>query len=301
MFDIPVLIIVFNRPDLAIQAIRAIKQIKPAKIYIAGDGPRTGVEGEAKICLESRDVVLKEIDWDCQVQTLFQEVNLGCALGVSTAINWFFRHEEMGIILEDDCIPGESFFSFCRTLLLHYKDDEEVMHIAGFNDQNNIQRGDGSYFFSNFPIIWGWASWRRAWQHYDFNVENIDSNFKSFTRSAFYGNKDAAERWLGLLFYNLDSTWDYQWDYSIFRRKGLCISPNVSLIKNIGFDERATHTLKPVTGTESEVGIMTEIIHPSKKAPDPLADKLTISKKFYAHLLRRVYIKATNKLFLKTA
>jgi hypothetical protein len=292
MFDIPVLLIVFNRPDFAAQVAKSLKEIRPTKLYIAADGPRSGKEGEAKICQETRDAVLKEVDWDCQVFTRFQDNNLGCALGVSGAINWFFQNEEAGIILEDDCIPDKSFFSFCRDLLIRYKDDEHVMQISGYNDQNGNARGDASYFFSNFPTGWGWASWRRAWQHYDFNVKELDKEFnKNLVRKTFYGNHKAALNWLRLLLYNLDSTWDYQWAYAIFLKNGLCISPNVSLVKNVGFDERSTHTHKPLSNQIIDAGTIDKIVHPDCIAPHKKADELTMAKRYYSPFLKRIYYK----------
>lgn len=300
-FDIPILLITFNRPDSVLKVLDTIRDVKPERIYIAADGPREHKEGEEQVCIETRQAVLNAIDWDCKVQTLFQEKNLGSGLAPSTAISWFFEHEEMGIILEDDCVPVPSFYAFCRELLVFYKDDSRVMHISGFNDQDNIKRGKASYYFSYFPCGWGWASWRRAWQHHSLKPLNVDLEFKRrLIHVPFYSNEKAAEVWLKHMFYNLENAWDYQWDYAIWRQNGLCITPNVSLIRNIGFDERATHTHEFMEGySDVQVGEIREIIHPANFFPNLSADKYTIAKRYYRPFLERMYGKLKSKVLVK--
>jgi hypothetical protein len=303
MKDIPVLLIMFKRPDTALEVIKAIKDAKPSRLYIAADGPREGKPGEKEACEETRKTVLHEIDWDCQVFTLFHPKNLGCCEAPAKAITWFFENEEMGIILEDDCVPNPSFFTFCAELLHYYKDDERIMQITGFNDQNNKIRGEASYFFSHFPSGWGWASWRRAWKHYKIKPENVDKEYKSnLVTRAFYNNKKAAETWLKLMYYNLDGTWDYQWAYTIFQQKGLCITPNIALVRNIGFDHRATHTSKFMHGfTNIKTGEVNKIIHPLELKAHQDADRQTMAKRYYAPFLKRMYGKVYSLFASKKA
>lgn len=166
----PVLLIIFNRAHTTQQVFDRIRQVKPKKLYVAADGPRPHVGTDAERCAETRRIV-EQVDWDCEVKTLFQEQNLGCGVAPSRSISWLFEHEEYGIILEDDCIPSRSFFWFCQELLEKYKYDTRVMHISGNNYLDGWRRdSDYSYYFSDKVNSWGWATWRRAWQLYDFHL-----------------------------------------------------------------------------------------------------------------------------------
>ena len=168
MYNIPILFIIFRRKDIALQSFERIKQVKPSKLYIACDGARENVKGEAELVKATQDSILQQIDWECNVRTLFQKENLGCGKGVYTAINWFFENEEMGIILEDDCLPSQSFFPFCEELLIKYKEDTRIWLIGGTNFLSKFHlENSNKYFFSKYDRSWGWASWRRAWKNYD--------------------------------------------------------------------------------------------------------------------------------------
>lgn len=165
----PVLFLIFNRPDTTRKVFAEIRRAKPARLYIAADGPRKERTTDIALCEQTRDII-NEIDWPCQSYTLYRKENLGCKLAVSSAINWFFEREESGIILEDDCLPHPTFFKFCEIMLERYKDDTRVMHIGGSNFQEGMIRGDGDYYYSKWTPVWGWASWRRAWKNYDVNM-----------------------------------------------------------------------------------------------------------------------------------
>ncbi len=162
----PVLFLVFNRPDSTRKVFDAIRSARPPKLYITADGPRPDRPAEAKLCSEVR-AIASAVDWPCEVKTLFRESNLGCKAGVSSGITWFFSHEDEGIILEDDVLPVPTFFNFCDEMLERYRDDARVSMISGCNLISNHFSPKQSYFFSRYNLIWGWATWRRAWQHYD--------------------------------------------------------------------------------------------------------------------------------------
>jgi len=163
----PVLFIVFNRLDTTKQVFEEIKKAKPQKLFIAADGPRNFQEKNKTDVV--RKYILENINWKCEVKTLFREKNLGCKYAVAGAIDWFFDNVEQGIILEDDCLPSQSFFKFCQEMLEKYKDDERVMHISGTNVEG-ISKIDQDYFFAINFNVWGWATWKRAWKLYDINV-----------------------------------------------------------------------------------------------------------------------------------
>ena len=164
-----VLFLVFNRPDTTAQVFEAIRQAKPPRLYVAADGPREGREGEVERVDKVREISMA-VDWPCEVKTLFREKNLGCKYAVSSAITWFFEQEEQGIILEDDCLPSQSFFWFCEELLNEYMYDQRIWQICGFSPLvNKIKE---SYYLSKYSPIWGWASWRRAWSAYDAEISS---------------------------------------------------------------------------------------------------------------------------------
>lgn len=168
MLSTPVLLIIFKRPDTTRQVLQAIRQVKPRQLFVAADGPRPDHPDEAEKCHQTR-AVIEEVDWKCEVQTLFQQRNLGCGpgpvTGPVTAITWFFHNVEQGIILEDDCLPDLSFFRFCEELLDRYRYTEQIMHISGNNFLYGRKRGSASYYFSKYTHVWGWATWRRAWKY----------------------------------------------------------------------------------------------------------------------------------------
>lgn len=238
MLNTPVLFIIFNRPEPTKRVFEVIREIKPKQLFIAADGPRANKD-EAQRCTEAREIAL-QVNWECDVKTLFKDQNLGCGLAVSEAITWFFSHVEAGIVLEDDCLPDKSFFYFCEELLNVYVQDEKVLQISGCNFQNGKWRGEGDYYFSKLPQMWGWASWRRAWKHYqfdiDYNEQVIYSSFKS---------KALRDEWTKVLKHFSEGhvdTWDYQWMYMFWKLNGLVVVPNRNLILNLGFGDDATHT-----------------------------------------------------------
>ncbi|MFA9213119.1 MAG: nucleotide-diphospho-sugar transferase [Candidatus Methylacidiphilales bacterium] len=245
MFQTPILFLIFNRPDTTKAVFESIRAIKPLKLYIAADGARINKFGEDLLVEETR-AIIQSIDWDCEVKTLFRTENLGCKIAVSSAINWFFENEEQGIILEDDCLPNQSFFYYCEELLDLYKSNSKIMHIGGVNFQNGKKRGNASYYFTSYNHVWGWATWRRAWCHYDINLNNLKQVSLDNLLKNKFSNESEIKYWK-LIYSNIlndnISTWDYQWLFSIWANNGMCISPNINLIKNIGFNSVGTHTV----------------------------------------------------------
>ena len=165
----PVLLIIFNRPEHTRRALAAIRRVRPRSLLVVADGPRSAAE--ATLCARTRDVI-SEVDWDCTVLRSYSEKNLGCGIRVHTGIDWAFSQFEDLIVLEDDCIPDPSFFSFCEQLLEYYRDDERVMHISGNNFQPDQPSTSYGYYFSKYTHAWGWATWRRAWKHFDWALEH---------------------------------------------------------------------------------------------------------------------------------
>lgn len=280
MPETPILFLIFNRPDTTKAVFEKIKEIKPKYLYIAADGPRANKEGEAQICQKTRDII-KDIDWDCEVKTLFRDKNLGCKKAVSSGINWFFENVEEGIIIEDDCLPANSFFNFASQMLEKYRNDERIMHISAENPLES-EFSDGDYYISKLPHIWGWASWRRAWDKYspdmnDYNPEILNTIFDNKNDIHFWN-----KMFLRIKKQEID-TWDYQWTYAVLVNNGYCITPNKNQISNIGFSENATHTeLKDAEGVANRktIELSSEIKHPSEIIVNQEAVKLTLKTRY---------------------
>jgi hypothetical protein len=286
----PVLFVIFNRPDTTERVFAAIREYQPDKLYIAADGPREGRENEAQLCSATRAIV-NEVDWDCEVKTLFKDKNVGCGIGVSSAITWLFEHEEYGIIVEDDCLPDTSFFPYCEELLVRYKEDTTVFQISGTNLQNGIGRGDGSYYFSHFSGIWGWATWRRAWATFTFDLGDVDEMFESGKLDHVFQSKAEKSFWFKKLkkesLKSVYDTWDYQWLYNEWKHKGMGIAPNLNLIANIGFDTTSTHTFLKDSLRDPQVNGSIEfpLYHPSKKI-DSYADRYIYMNVYSRSIIR---------------
>ncbi len=283
----PTLLIIFNRPDKVRELINALRPIKPSVLYVAADGPRETRETDKVLCQETRDL-LSTIDWPCELHTLFQERNLGCKIGVSTAITWFFNNVESGIILEDDCIPTPEFFVYAADTLERYK-DSNVMHINGstFVPTN----GEISYHGSHIPLVWGWASWRRAWQKYDITMTNLSTASRSFRQRNLFGKGSYRRFWVSLFTHVRDAnidTWDAQWVYSILIHGGSCLTPKCNLIKNIGFDASATHTTETVAFARGHEILPLPLVHPDSITPDGRLDAISMNTAFITTLKQKI-------------
>ena len=278
----PILFLVFNRPDTTAQVLQRIREIQPAKLFVAADGPRANREEERVKCEAVRSLILNGIDWPCDVKTLFRDQNLGCGKAVSRATTWFFEQVDEGIILEDNTVPDLSFFEFCKELLSKYRNEEKIKMISGNNFQNGKWRGDGSYYFSNITHSWGWATWRRAWKEYDYNLSSLDERkfeellkrniglvqFRDYWRNIYHRLRDGSY-----------DTWDYQFLFSMWLNDGICIVPNKNLVTNIGFGNNATHTTNsddPVANQPLQQ--LNKIVHPSSYETDRQAEKYLYNK-----------------------
>ena len=266
-FDTPILMIMFNRPYLAIRVFERVKQMKPASLFLAVDGPRSQYPDETDAVNQCQQIA-ESVDWPCQVHTLFRETNLGCKKAVSSAIDWFFEHVEAGIILEDDCLPDLTFFDFCQVLLHRYTHEASVMHIGGANLYSGLTWGEETYFFSSIPHIWGWATWRRAWKSFDITMSNYPQFRKNQGIRRIVDNTLSGKYWQNLFdktYANEIDTWDFQWVFAIWSQRGLSIIPNQNLITNIGFGEAATHTVNDTefANLSTQAIDISRIIHPS--------------------------------------
>ena len=256
MFEVPILYIIFNRLDTVKESFPVIKRQKPKFLFIAADGPRPDKPGEEAKCKVVRDWVLSQIDWECELKTQFRNENLGCGKGPATAITWFFDNVERGIILEDDCVPSDSFFPYCKELLEYYKDDTRIWQISATNRLGNSSFNDYDYFFLNYSSEWGWATWKRCWKVYDFNMPLWNETYIKSQIKDLFGSCYSQMATIFDQTVNNESVtwWDYQWGFVKHINSGLSITPCKNLVSNIGFGDDATHTF----GYESPLYNMTK-------------------------------------------
>ncbi len=246
-FDVPILFCVFNRPELTRSVFEVIARQKPKRLLVACDGPRPDHPDDESLVRQTR-AIFDDIDWECDVQLNFSDTNNGCRKQMANAITWGFEQNERLIILEDDCLPNDSFFTFCRQMLIKYRQRQDVMIVSG----NNYPQADGfdhDYRFSKYPLIWGWASWRRAWQRYDLEMELWDlREVREHVLNNFTENPDERAFWQNIFDHQRAGkidTWDYSFTFACWAHNGLSILPRVNLVTNIGFGDQATHTFDP--------------------------------------------------------
>jgi hypothetical protein len=283
--DAPVLFIVYRRPDLTARVFEAIAAARPRRLFVAADGPRH--PGEADACDAARRAA-SAVTWPCELLTDFAAANLGCQGRVRTALDWFFSHCESGIILEDDCLPAPDFFRFCDALLHRYRDDDRVVHISG-ETYRRARIPDHSYYFSKYALIWGWATWRRAWRAFDLEMRTWPDVRRDSRSLALYDSEDERAYWDGTFQQMHEgqlSTWDYAWMYACWTQ-GLSIHPAVNLVRNIGTPDGATH----MTGANPFLGrgvgaLEADLRHPTWMVRDRQADLDTFDDRFVGGILK---------------
>lgn len=307
-----VLFITYKRINTTKQVFDSIRKAKPLRLYISSNLGRD--KKECRKVRLVRDFLEKNIDWDCEVKKLYRTEHLSARLSISSAIDWFFETEEMGIILEDDCVPDQSFFPFCTDMLERYHNITNIMQVAGFNLYGGKHQGQSDYIFSHFGWQWGWATWKRAWNYFDINMSSW-LEFKklglhkhspiNFYHDRIYTFDKTYDK------YNIDEskgnfdTWDYQWHFAIASNSGISIVPRNNLITNIGFGSEATHGVSPSGGKNYQISINPisfPLKHPKFLYPDLGFDKMMIqkvanNKPLYARLIRYMaYLKSQLKI-----
>ena len=239
----PVLFLIFNRPETTQQVFSAIKKAKPPRLYVAADGPRSDYPNEAESCEIARSIATN-VDWDCEVKTLFRERNLGCGLAVTSAIDWFFEQESEGIILEDDTKPSEQFFKFINFGLRKYRDDKNIGSICGYNPLTPIPDKIDRIIISNYPSLWGWGTWKNVWEkyslqadfHYLHKVTTIYRHIKHLRYTMYIMSilRGVEQREV--------DTWCAQFGFMFAKYQYKVVYPPINLIENVGFGGLATHT-----------------------------------------------------------
>ena len=287
-FDVPILFLGYNRPEFTEKTLDRIIQINPTSLFISLDGPNPSKKNDTEKCKLVQDIIRKISIPNGTLNVRINKSNLGCKISVKSAIDWFFENVEYGIILEDDCFPSFSFFPFCKDLLTKYYHDERISHISGSNFQHGICRGLTSFYFSKYTHIWGWATWRRAWKDYDISM-------KDFENSPLFNGKNISlpidlmrDVYLGKI-----NTWDIQWFYTNIMFSRLTIIPNVNLVRNLGFNNEATHTTGDIFSYIKNTpngDLLFPLKYKNKLIVNSFADNLVAQK---------VFGNKSNKMFLK--
>jgi hypothetical protein len=297
--ETPIALILFNRPDTTRRVFAEIARVRPKKLFVIADGPREGHPSDAEKCAEAR-AVIGAVDWPCEVLTNFSEVNLGCKMRPSTGISWVFEHVSEAIIFEDDCLPHPTFFRYCAELLERYRDDERVMMISGDNFQGGRRRTPYSYYFSRYVHTWGWATWRRAWRHFDVEIKLWPVLRETAWLADVLGDEAAVEYWRavfdGVSDGRISKAWDYQWMFACWAQSGLAVTPEVNLVSNIGFGEGATHTVAATGVINLPVAEMEfPLLHPPFLVRNREADQFNFTHVF-ADERPRLYPRLKRKL-----
>lgn len=294
--ETPVALLVFNRPDTTAQVFSAIAGARPSRLLVVADGPRSHRPGEAEACAAAR-AITEQVNWPCAVSRDYSETNLGCARRVASGLNWVFEQVEEAIILEDDCVPHPTFFPYCEELLGRYRDDERVMHVGGTNVRGGRRIGDGSYYFSRYVHVWGWATWRRAWRHFDLPMAHWPGLRAGSLLEAVLADPWAARCWRQIFdaaYSRTIDTWDYAWVFACWRQNGLAVIPNENLVSNIGFCPEATHTWDPNSPAAElpTAALEFPLREPAAVVPDLAADRFTFERFFRTNPGRRARLLA---------
>ena len=277
MLNTPVLFCIFNRPEITRRVFQRIREARPGKLLVVADGARTGRDGESESVAQTR-AIIDGVDWPCEVLTNFADQNMGCKQRIASGITWAFEQTDELIILEDDCLPDPTFFSYCDELLNRYRDHPEIMMISGDNFQPHSQTGD-SYYFSHWAHIWGWATWKRAWQHFDADVSDWPQRKQENFLARIFSTAADQRHWEQVMenqHKGLIDTWDFPWTYACWKAGGLTILPDRNLVTNIGFGDSATHT----TDAESRLAHLptypiSQLTHPETIKRHVVADQYT--------------------------
>ena len=292
----PVLLLTFNRPDTTEQVIDSLRQVRPSQVFVFSDGPRDGVESDPLKIDATRQIIANTIDWPAKVLTNYLSRNRGIVDGPPDAIDWFFSHVPEGIIVEDDCVAHPDFYHYCDELLERYRDDERVWAISGDNSWGLPVSGVHSYGFISDPLIWGWATWKRAWSQHDRSMASWPETRRPRQLRALY--PDRVERKRRRYFFDTKPgiSWDYQWTYTVNYHHGLVAVPRTNLVSNIGFNrDDATHTKGPSANANVPVEALFPLTHPRLVTRDPLTQHEWVERALGVRK-RRLRYKVTKRI-----
>jgi hypothetical protein len=273
----PVALVLFKRPERTKLVFDRIRRARPKRLFLIADGPRVG-DAEERLGCEQARAVVEEVDWPCEVTRDFADGNVGLRRRLPSGLDGVFRQVERAIVLEDDCLPHETFFRFCEELLERYAAEDRVMHVAGSQLLHDPPARSASYHFSRYVHIWGWATWRRAWRRFDVELRewhDLDRGERESRLESMFAEESERRYW-GYVWDNSGEieNWDAQWSYAVLARQGLAVNPNRNLISNIGFGEDATNAIEDPLGIAARPleGIKFPLEHPAAIERDEASD-----------------------------
>lgn len=281
-FSVPVVLVIFKREDSTLKVLDQIRKVRPRTLFLIGDGPRADRDGEAEEVAALREKAAAAVDWECDLITDFSDKNMGLKDRITTGMDAVFEKVDRAIVLEDDCLPEDSFFPFCEEMLTRYEDDLRVMAVSGNNFLFGQMAVPHSYYFSRIFHCWGWATWRRAWQRHQPGMPKWPDLEKDGWLDEMIGDWAERKHWTAHFNATLSgqiSSWAYEFTYSMWRNSGMSINPSVNLVTNIGLDAHATNTT---------VATIFDNV-PSQPIAFPLKHPETVMRNFsadsyYAHL-----------------
>jgi hypothetical protein len=285
----PIVLFIYKRPDNLEGIIARVREFKPKELYIISDGPKN--TAELGLIAKARSQIEKIINWPCKVHKNYSKTNLGLKERFSTGIDWVFETADRAIFIEDDCIPDPSFFKYCDELLERYKDDERIMTISGNNFQFGSHKIKDSYYFSRYPHVWGWATWKRSWEKYDKDISDWPKRRSTRWLKNATNGFIISKYWKYIfdrLYLAKINTWDYQLTYASFKNHGLNIIPSVNLVTNVGYGSEATNIKKHNKTISVPTSVLQfPLVHPKRLKIDDVADR-RIDNLVYLHPLGKI-------------
>lgn len=282
-FEVPVLLITYKRLDTTQKVLEKIAEVKPKYLFVSSNAPNPEKIDDSEKVFAVRSMIENRIDWPCELKKLYRKEHVGPGVSISSAINWFFQNIGEGIIFEDDTVPDVTFFTFCKAMLDKYRDESRIKIIGGINFQDGINRGDASYYFTRLCHIWGWATWKRVWDEYDYDLSTITRKDVTDAALKYFGSRRIAKEW-GNIFDHLKNksfdTWDYQLALSIWKNDGINIVPQKNLVTNIGYGQEAAHTHLVDPFSNIPLESLSEIRYSTDVNVDGEADRYSLNKIF---------------------
>ncbi len=291
MFKVPVLLILYNRIEETHDVFQVLRTVQPTQLYVAGDAPIQGDVLDTVHVYQTRAVIQPE--WPCQVHKLWQDNHLGKSQMIYTAIKWFFDHEEEGIILFEDTVPGYDFFPYCEQLLEKYRNDKQIYSINGSylrhrsrkRYKKRMKKGLSSYFFSAYASTWGFATWKNRWSDFSLSLDQYSKdNFEQIVSPYMKKNKQKIY-WINrfnIIKKQKKPHWAYQYNFHIWAHQGLCISPYLNLVTNLGFKKQDQRKLRRLRRNAYPIMPLTH--------PDSVAQDFKEDKYMFKHLFKRAYL-----------
>lgn len=299
MSQAPVMICGFKRPHFLRKVIDVVRAAKIRKLYLVLDAPREG-NAEDLIGYEACRKVFDSIDWPCEIKRNYAKANMGCGRRMTSGISWVFEHEDRAIILEDDCIPHPSFFRFCDELLERYKDDCRVGMIAAecehFRKAQMNFHGD-SYYFDRMCLVWGWATWARAWRLHDPTLKMVDRMIEVDAMINIFQRRKFARKWARNIIQaraERKHVWDGAWATTLYRENMLVVHPVANPVVNIGQSsssrEGATRETFKSPGEMNKVAeeIPFPLRHPITMIPNVRCEQYCLEDTLYRSAWRKV-------------